>query len=253
MIISPSKEFIFVHLEKCGGTSVESALEPHLEWSDLIIGSTDFGEGIQNLYFNRFGTQKVKNKMLWKHSSAKDIYYFIGSDQWNSFKKFSVVRDPIDLVKSLYNFSQTIVKYHLGRINRESWKEKLRVNKLYDSFPFSEGYVIAYIDCVIEGSGIDGFTEKIINSKYSFIQPQTNRLSVNSIINLGNIVDLSMLNEKWDSITDQMGFDHEIKLSHLNSSEESNEELSLRSIKKIKKHFSIDYQILPKYTGVYWN
>ena len=91
MIISPYKEFIFIHLEKCGGTSVETALEPYLAWHDMIIGSTNFGESIQSLYFNRFGVDKVKSEMLWKHSSAQEIYQFVGPDNWNDFKKFSIV------------------------------------------------------------------------------------------------------------------------------------------------------------------
>lgn len=248
MIISPSKEFIFVHLEKCGGTSIESALESHLAWHDMIIGSTVFGEGIQNLYFNKFGIDTVKNNMLWKHSSAQDIYQYLGSSEWNSFKKFAVVRDPIKLIESYYNFSQTVVKYHMGTINRSLWKEKIRLQNFPNAFPFTEKYVLAYIQCVLDDSGINGFAENFLSDTPS----QTSRLSINSITDLGMVVDLSQLNEKWNYITDRLGFDEEIILSRLNTSEKSEEELSPRAIKKIKKHFALDYQILPKYTGAEW-
>ena len=252
MIISPSKEFIFIHLEKCGGTSVESALEPHLAWHDMIIGSSNFGEEFQKLYFDKYGVEKVKKEMLWKHSDAKQIEYFLGTQEWNDFKKFAIVRDPVELVKSFYNFSQTVVKYHMGNINRGLWKEKLRTHEFSNMFPLTEGYVLAYIQSVIDAKGIDGFTEIILKSNYHFISPQTNRLIATGMSDLQNVFELSKLNEQWDEITKLMGIENKIKLSHLNSSENSGEELSSRSIKKIKKHFAIDYDVLPKYTGVYW-
>lgn len=253
MIISPSKEFIFIHLEKCGGTSVESALEPHLSWDDMIMGSTNFGESLQSLYFNRFGVDKVKSEMLWKHSSAQEIYQFIGADNWNDFKKFSVVRNPQELVKSLYNFSATVTKYHLGRINREIWKERLRIKDYPQFFPFTEGYLIEYVKSEIDGSGINGFVENILSENYSFCSPQAERLSVVGSKNLGVIADLSTLTTEWDHLTEHLGFDFNIPLLHLNKSENNNIELSSKSIKKIKHHFAIDYDVLPEYTGVYWN
>jgi len=253
MIISPSKEFIFIHLEKCGGTSIETALEPHLAWYDMIMGSSDFGEGVQDLYFKRFGIDTVKQKMLWKHSSAKDIHYFIGPDEWKNFKKLSVVRNPQLLVESLYNFSQTVVKYHMGRVNRELWKEKLRTKNFPQLFPLTEKYVLSYIQSVIDGSGINGFVEDLLDTDHSFLQSQTSRLMINNVNDLGIVADLSELNNRWTDITQQIGFDFEIDLPHLNFSESSLEELSPRAIKKIKKHFAIDYQVLPRYTGVYWD
>lgn len=248
MIISPSKEFIFIHLEKCGGTSVESALESHLAWHDMIIGSTVFGEGIQNLYFNRFGVDAVKENMLWKHSSAQDIYYYLGPSEWKNFKKFAIVRNPVELIESYYNFSKTVVKYHMGRISRSLWKEKIRLQDFPNAFPFTEKYVLAYIQCVLDDSGINGFTENFLPD----ISSQTGRLSINSITDMDLIIDLSQLNQKWEHITDLLGFDKKISLPHLNNSEKSGEELSSRAIKKIKKHFALDYQILPKYTGAEW-
>src|SRR5215469_2544795 len=58
MIISHSRRFIFVHIHKAGGTSVEQALDPHLAWNDLILGGSQFGEKIQGAYQKRFGLNK---------------------------------------------------------------------------------------------------------------------------------------------------------------------------------------------------
>ena len=252
MILSASKEFIFIHLEKCGGTSVESALEPYLAWYDMIIGSTEFGEELQGLYTKRFGTETLRKEMLWKHSTAHDIHAFVGPDQWDLFKKFSIVRDPVQLVISLYNFSKTVVKYHAGRINRTLWKDKLIVKDYPDAFPYTEEYFIEYVKSVVDDSGINGFVDSILQNNYTFIQPQINRISVPGIKDIGKVVDLSQLNSQWENVVDYLGFEQSIPLIRLNESEKYEADISPGSIKKIKKHFAIDYQELPRYTGIAW-
>lgn len=252
MIISPSRNFIFIHLEKCGGTSVESALQPHLEWSDIIMGSTDFGERNQQNYYDRFGRQEVNKFMLWKHSTAKDIHAFLGHNLWSEFNKISVVRDPEELVKSLYFFSQTSIKYHVGRINRSIWKERIRLNDFPEAYPYTEGYIHAYAQSEIDGSGIDGFVSLVLGGDYGFIAPQVHRLEIDKDLSLGFIVELTQLDNKWNEITSLIGIEENVPLEKLNSSERYDLDLSPRSKKMIKKHFAIDYQILPRYTGISW-
>lgn len=252
MIVSASREFIFIHLEKCGGTSVETALEPHLEWSDIVLGSTDFGEAYQQLLHNRFGVKEVRQNMLWKHSTAQDIRAFVGPEIWNDFTKISVVREPVDLVKSLYFFSQAAVQYHIGRINRQIWKEMLRTRSFPEQWPYTEHFVHAYAQSEIDGSGIDGFVKDIFSGDYEFIRPQYERIQVNGSKDLDIVIDLCYLNNEWQNILDACKIEDAVSLNHLNASERDPIELSPKSLKIIKKHFAIDYQQLPKYTGVTW-
>ena len=252
MIISASREFIFIHLEKCGGTSVETAIEPYLHWSDIIIGSTNFGESYQQLLHNRFGVNEVRQNMLWKHSNAHDIYAFVGPEIWNSFTKISVVREPVDLIKSLYFFSEKAVKYHIGRINRQIWKEMLRTRSFPDKWPYTEYFVHAYAQSEIDGSGINGFIKDIFSGNHNFIKPQYERIQINGNKDINFVVDLSYLNNEWQNILDVCGIDDKVSLNHLNASERDEVELSPKSLKIIKKHFAIDYQQLSKYTGVTW-
>lgn len=252
MIISPSREFVFIHLEKCGGTSVETALEPYLHWSDIILGSTDFGESYQQLLNNRFGNDQVKKYMLWKHSTAEDIFSFIGLDMWREFRKISVVREPVDLIKSLYFFSQTAVNYHIGRVNYGKWKEFLRTNKFPESWPYNEPFVHAYAKSYIDGSGIDGFVKEVLGNAYDFVSPQYERIQVLGKADLDIVIDLSTLNDRWADVSESVGIVGAGPIGHLNSSERDDIELSHKSIKAIKRHFAVDYQELPRYTGVYW-
>lgn len=251
MIISSSRSFVFIHLEKCGGTSVESALQPHLAWYDMILGSTEYGEKMQNLYYERFGRENVNKEMLWKHSTAKDVHAFLG-ETWDEFLKISVVRDPVEIMKSFYFFSRTTMKYHVGRINREKWKELIRTDIFPEAYPYTERYFVAFAQSELNDSGIDGFIDFALNNDRPCINPQVERLEINKNIPLGMVVDLSQLNERWSDILYAVGIEEPVKLEQLNTSEREDVSISNRSRKMIHRHFAIDYDVLPRYTGVSW-
>lgn len=101
MILSASRGFVFVHLHKAGGTSMEVALEPHLGWNDLLLGSTPFGEAASRHYGPRFG--------LHKHSSLAEIEKVCGTATVDELYAFALVRHPVDRIRSVYNFVDGIL------------------------------------------------------------------------------------------------------------------------------------------------
>jgi hypothetical protein len=101
MIISHSRRFIFIHIHKAGGTSVEIGLDKFLSWNDLILGSTALGETMEDQYRRRFKLQK--------HSSVSDVETICGREIVSSYYLFSVVRHPLDRLNSLYNFVGSII------------------------------------------------------------------------------------------------------------------------------------------------
>ena len=50
MILSFNRQFAFVHVHKCAGTSIEVALAAHLAPNDLVLGSTPGGERLQPVF-----------------------------------------------------------------------------------------------------------------------------------------------------------------------------------------------------------
>jgi hypothetical protein len=253
MIISHYKKFIFIHLEKCGGTSVETALEPHLDWKDIILGSTEFGEKIQTAYFDRYGFDKVKKEMLWKHSNAKNIFNFLGQEKWQQYKRLSVVREPVDLISSLYWFSNTAITYHLGHIDEDFWRSCFETKIFPNEWPYREKYVQVFVASQINHSGFDGFVSSILKNGGECVSPQVKRLKTSYFDkDFGKVVDLSQLNNEWQSITDYLELP-QIDLNKLNASQYKEEvDISKKTLKMIRRHFSLDYKLLSRYTGVDW-
>ena len=134
--ISNSQQFIFVHLHKCGGTSVERALGDRLMWNDVMLGSSPYGEQLQQLYKPKFG--------LDKHSSAADIKALVGDELWDSYFTFATVRHPFDRIVSYYSYIKTFyINFYRGSVIRLMYQldqmnlvtpAMTKVPKLYDSF-----------------------------------------------------------------------------------------------------------------------
>jgi hypothetical protein len=101
MIISPNRRFAFVHLHKCAGTSIELALEPFLGVNDLQLGSTGSGEAHHKVLRQVTG--------LYKHSTALQMREAVGEERWNAWFTFAFVRHPVERLRSLYAYHQTLI------------------------------------------------------------------------------------------------------------------------------------------------
>ena len=102
MIISNSHKFIFIHILKTAGTSITYAMDDFFQWNDLVLGSTKFGEAIQNYYRARYN--------LFKHSTAIETREQVGDDIWNDYFTFTFVRHPYSRALSFYSYIQRMVQ-----------------------------------------------------------------------------------------------------------------------------------------------
>ena len=104
MLISNSKRFIYIHLHKCAGTSIERACGRSIAWNDILLGSTPEGERLQGVYQSLFG--------LAKHSSAAEVCAVVGRETWDAYYTFSTVRNPYAVAVSLYTHAvQVLIRY----------------------------------------------------------------------------------------------------------------------------------------------
>jgi hypothetical protein len=247
MIISKSKNFVYIHLDKCGGTSIETALEPFLSWSDIIIGSTPFGEKLSLVY-------EEKTNSLKKHSSASEIKNFIGDD-WNSMYKFATVRDPEKIMISLYFYVKGILEYHIDSrslkdITNVAYENKNKKeilflnNKAFTNDP----YFFYFIKSSINKTYIDGFIKDIIKSGSNSVQTQTSRVDDNV-----DLYDIDDINNNWSNILKKLNIPDSVELKKLNKSNKPNKiYLKQETVDIIKEHFAEDYAIIPKRTGQNW-
>lgn len=138
MIISHRHRFIFIHLHKCAGTSVTRGLLPVLGDGDLAFGCTPELE-------DRSQASRA-NGGLHKHSRASEIRARVGEDVWRRYLKFTVVRNPWDLVLS---------KYYWWHKTPADWDERAAMRKgaimnlTFREFVLGLGPAHAYCDWLI--------------------------------------------------------------------------------------------------------
>ena len=109
-MISFQKCFLFVHIPKTAGNSIQSVLRDYSE--DQLVALRKGQDGIE-----RFGLRNPKYKIR-KHSTLREYRQALSDEQFHNLYKFTCVRNPWDRMVSYY-FTPTQ--------NPETWnREKFR-------------------------------------------------------------------------------------------------------------------------------
>ena len=101
MFINHKHKFIFIHIPKNAGTSIRNS-------------------------FNINGYDKQVVSKRYPHSTCSEIKKYCGDEIWNSYYKFSFVRNPFDRLVSFYHFHKSDqYKHKIGRERafNQSFKE----------------------------------------------------------------------------------------------------------------------------------
>ena len=111
-MISYDKKFIFIHINKTAGTSVEKALCEYGQKRTVPKENNDFKMSKQSQHFN-----------------YKEYKEFLGSD-YDDYFKFTVIRNPFDRVASYYYGGNAIS----SGLNFSDWIINRYQNKNFQDF-----------------------------------------------------------------------------------------------------------------------
>lgn len=209
-MISHHHKTVFVHIPKCGGQSIETAFlnDLGLDWSTrapLLL-------------------RENKNPLLgppWlAHLLASDYvkYKYMTEEQFDTYYKFAVVRNPFSRVISLYNYLSRDLSLDDFI---EGWLKELFV----------------YRNDPEKGQPKNRRMSLFVRPQADYIFGQNERLvdSVFQLENIGN--DISTIKEKTGLVSEVL---------HRNSSKKkvSTSDLSNRNIDTIVELYSCDFEIL---------
>ncbi len=216
MLISKKNKFIFVHIDKNGGTSIRNSLNKYHDRKIFFLVSNKIDKVFRIKIFNKnylFGRYilnflnkflKIENNFLSYHHQLK----LLNKNQIKNYYKFCVIRNPIDRFYSLY--------YHNL------------------SHKHSSGFIHAK-------KGISNFLNEFVIKKK--IYSQSDYITDNGEILVDDFILFDRLNKDYQKITKKI-LKKKIFLKHLNKKRINNKQmLDHKDLKKLKRYFKEDLRI----------
>lgn len=226
MIISNQRQFIFYHLRKCGGTSIERSYEQFSCWDDLIIGSTEHGEKIQNFYLSRFG--------LHKHSTPNDLRNLNLPHPYPDYTSVALVRNPFDMYESLFRWAIKSVR-HVRKFQYEATLRKIRDGKI--SKPFARWPAIRALAWA--NGDFQLFLDHLIQTHPKSFRSFSEQLELgDSNPGVKLVFKLEEIEPLWDLLDSVVG--SKLQRSHMNRTDKLEVSWSSNHVRYICDRFSKD-------------
>jgi len=116
-LISQSRNFIFVHIRKSAGNSIQSALLPYAEDEQIDTGTRD-GQ--------QFQLRHPRYRTLSKHSSLQNYRDAMPSDEFDHYFKFACARNPWTRMMSWWFFFAYGPRNNPATTGRWLWRRPLQ-------------------------------------------------------------------------------------------------------------------------------
>ncbi|MFN8166083.1 MAG: sulfotransferase family 2 domain-containing protein [Bacteroidia bacterium] len=102
MLLSFSKKFIFIHIDKSAGTSVKAALSKYCWYPHETMYSS---------FLKKIGVRQYSEE-FYDHIRAYELKHYLDEETFNNFFKFAFVRNPWDWMLSSYTYYLKNPKMH---------------------------------------------------------------------------------------------------------------------------------------------
>lgn len=145
MIISKSHNFVFIHIAKNGGTSIDSVLR---KYGVTGLKRTHLSEAISMLPYRR-QPEKIVHP---PHMNARWVRDRIGHDFFDQMFTFAIVRNPFDQMVSRYEYIRKSKKHHSHKaaaslsfgdfMNYQRWKNWNFTKTQYSKVSDKSGRII---------------------------------------------------------------------------------------------------------------
>ncbi|GAB4124575.1 MAG: hypothetical protein Tsb0027_23120 [Wenzhouxiangellaceae bacterium] len=211
-IICNSQRFIFVHLHKCGGTSVRQAIRTQMRWNDLIIGGNNNDNLLESIYRRRYALEK--------HNSASQLQRIVGDDIWRSYWTFALVRHPASIMASYYHWTRKVLQQLAQRhgLRADQVVASIRAGDIDDPV-LAWDAVQAYCHCDGQTDSLAGFIEHALeHGVLGFGQTLSERLTDADGRLVDAVYQLEQLQQLEQDFTARTGI--EMTLGHANRSQQ---------------------------------
>lgn len=104
-VISPARRLVFVHIPKCGGSSIEAEFALHRQPGDIIVGFD--GDEQHRRVMTRTG--------LAKHMAYLHLVRALGPGIASTYQFCAIVREPRRQLESFYKYGQRTLYEMLAR------------------------------------------------------------------------------------------------------------------------------------------
>lgn len=228
MILSFNRQFAFVHVHKCAGTSIEVALAAHLAPNDLVLGSTPGGERLQSVFKQVIG--------LDKHATAAQARQWLGPQRWARWYTFAFVRHPLERLRSLYTFARGLAEAQpMDEAERRAWEDEAR-------WPNRLPYHYAAVRAAVQSETFDAFLCHPLTWRDAGAQPMWRCLCDERQQLLVDFVGrVETAEDDWAQVQQRLALDAPLGM-HNRSRHNTEVELSDAAWAQVRAHCLTDFQ-----------
>ena len=230
MIISLNRRYVFVHIHKCAGTSIEVALAKSLRHNDIVLGSTKSGEKYQEFFKRSIG--------LNKHSTALEARGFLGETLYAKFFKFAFVRHPIDRLHSLYSYALKLA--HDAELSDEERQHFNAHGKWPDRPPFRYKAVAA----ALESSSFSDFALHPLTWADAGAQPQWQSVcNANGHLIVDYVGKVESIEQDFAQVCERLEVTVPLEVRNSSTEKKSAQELSPLALTTVRERFARDFEL----------